>query len=111
MARNTQRGAASARPSYLLSGRRMLASLGCAIVASGATAIAVLHGGGNGAAEAARVAAPACAAVETGVAPPPEMPAAVLPPGTVVTSVRRRAGTTLVQGVVASPFRPRSSSS
>jgi hypothetical protein len=103
---NAQRGAGSSGPSFLLSGRRMLASLGCAIVASGATGIVVLHGGGNGTAEAARVAAPACASAEKGVAPPPEVPAAVLPPGTIVTSVRRpRSGTTMVNGVVASPFR------
>lgn len=84
----------------------MLAAIGCAIVAAGATGIVVLHGGGTRAAEAARVAAPPCASAETGVAPPAAVPAAVLPPGTIVTSVRRpRAGTTLVQGVVASPFR------
>ena len=87
MARNAQRGAVSPGPSLLLSGRRMLASLGCALIAVGAVTIVVLHGGGNGTAEAARVAAPACAAVERGISPPPEIPAAVLPPGTVVTSV------------------------
>lgn len=84
----------------------MLASLGCALVAAGAVTIVVLHGGGSGTAEAARVAAPACAAVERGIAPPPEIPAAVLPPGTVVTSVSHpRTGMTLLNGVVASPFR------
>ena len=106
MARNAQRGAGFPGPSFLPSGRRMLASLGCAIVASGATGMVVLHGGGNGTAEAAPQAAPACASAEKGVAPPREVPAAVLPPGTVVTAVRRpRAGTTVMQGVVASPFR------
>jgi hypothetical protein len=106
VARNAQRGAASPGPSLLLSGRRMLASLGCALVAAGAVTIVVLHGGGNGTAEAARVAAPACAAVERGIAPPPEIPAAVLPPGTVVTSVGHpRKGMTLVSGVVPSPFQ------
>jgi hypothetical protein len=84
----------------------MLASLGCVIVASGTTGIAVMHGGGNGTAEAARVAAPACASAEKGVAPPSGVPAAVLPPGTIVTSVRHpRSGMTVLNGVVASPFR------
>jgi hypothetical protein len=84
----------------------MLASLGCALVAAGAVGIAVLHGGGNGTAEAARVAAPACASVERGIAPPSQIPAAVLPPGAVVTSISHpRDGITLVNGVVASPFR------
>jgi hypothetical protein len=84
----------------------MLASLGCAIVASGATGIVVLHGGGNGTAEAAPVAAPTCASAAKRVAPPPEVPAAVLPPGTIVTSIGHpRPGTTMVNGVVASPFR------
>jgi hypothetical protein len=106
LARNAQRGAASPGPSLLLTGRRMLASLGCALIAAVAVGIVVLHGGGNGTAEAARVAAPSCASAERGIAPPPEVPAAVLPPGTVVTAVKRpRAGMTLVQGVVASPFR------
>ena len=106
MTENAQRGAGSPSPSFLLSGRRMLAALGCAIVASGATGIVFLHGGGNGTAEAARVAAPACASAEKGVAPPSEVPAAVLPPGTIVTSVQRpRSGMTMVNGVVASPFR------
>jgi hypothetical protein len=106
VARNLQRGAASPGPSLLLTGRRMLATLGCALIAAVAAGIVVLHGGGNGTAEAARVAAPSCASAERGVAPPPEIPAAVLPPGTVVTSVRRpRAGTTIVTGTLASPFR------
>jgi hypothetical protein len=84
----------------------MIASLGCMLIAAGAATVVVLHGGGNGTAEAARVAAPACAAVERGIAPPPEIPAAVLPPGTVVTSVSRpQKGMTLVNGVVASHFR------
>jgi hypothetical protein len=91
---------------FLLTGRRMLATLGCALIAAVATGIVVLHGGGNGTAKAAEVTAPSCASAERGVAPPPEVPAAVLPPGTIVTSVRRRrAGTTLVTGVVTSPFR------
>jgi hypothetical protein len=91
---------------FLLTGRRMLATLGCALIAAVATGIVVLHGGGNGTAEAAEVTAPSCASAEQGVAPPAEVPAAVLPPGTIVTSVQRpRAGTTLVTAVVASPFR------
>jgi hypothetical protein len=106
MIKHAQRGAASPGPSLLLTGRRMLASLGCALIAAVAVGIVVLHGGGSGTAEAARVAAPSCASAERGIAPPPEVPAAVLPPGTTVTSVKRpRAGMTLVQGVVASPFR------
>jgi hypothetical protein len=106
VARNAQRGVGSPGSSLLLSGRRMLAAFGCALIASGATGIVVLHGGGNGTAEAARVAAPACASAGKGVAPPSEVPAAVLPPGTIVTSVRHpQSGTTIVSGVVASPFR------
>ena len=97
MARNAQ---------FLLTGRRMLATLGCALIAVGAAGIVVLHGGGNGTAEAAEVTAPSCASAEPGVAPPAEVPAAVLPPGTTVTAVKHpRAGTTMLQGVVASPFR------
>jgi hypothetical protein len=64
----------------------MLVSLGCGVIAAGAVGVVVLHGGGNGTAEAARVAAPACPAVERGIAPLPEIPAAVLPSGTVVGS-------------------------
>jgi hypothetical protein len=106
VARNAQRRAGSPGPSFFLSRRRMLAALGCAIVALGATGTVVLNGGGKGTAEAAPVAAPACASAGTGVAPPPDVPAAVLPPGTIVTSVRHpRSGTTMVSGVIASPFR------
>ena len=106
MASNAQRGVSSPGPSFLLTGRRMLASLGCAVIAAGAAGIVVLHGGGSSSAEAARVAAPPCASAERGVAPPPDVPAAVLPPGTVVTQVSHpRAGMTLVNGVVSSPFR------
>lgn len=106
MRSNTQRGAASPGPSLLLTGRRMFASLCCALIAAVAVGIVVLHGGGSGTAEAARVAAPSCASAERGIAPPPGIPAAVLPPGTTVTAVTHpRAGMTLVQGIVASPFR------
>jgi hypothetical protein len=106
VARNAQRGATTPGPSPLLTGRRMLASLGCALVAAGAVGIVVLHGGGNQTAAAARVAAPPCASAERTTAPPAEIPAAVLPPGTVLTSVSHpRAGMTMVNGVVASPFR------
>jgi len=108
VARTAQRGAVSSPgPSPPLTGRRMLASLCCALIAAAGVSIAVMHGGGNGTAEAAaRVAAPACASVERGIAPPPEIPAAVLPPGTIVTSVERpQPGMTLVGGVVASSFR------
>jgi hypothetical protein len=106
VARNAQRGATTRGPSLLLSGRRILAALGCAIVASGATGIVFLHGGGDGTAQAARVAAPACASAKHGVVPPPEVPAAVLPPRTIVTSVRHpQSGTTMLTGIVASPFR------
>lgn len=107
MARNAQRGATSPGPSSPLTGRRMLAALCCAVLAAGVAGIVLLHGGGNGNAEAAtRVAAPECASVERGIAPPPEIPAAVLPPGTVVTEVKRpQAGMTLVNGVVSSSFR------
>jgi hypothetical protein len=86
----------------------MLAALCCALLAAAAVSIVVKHGGGNGAAEAAatQVRTPACASASTGVTPPPEIPAAVLPPGTVVTSIERpRSGLTLATGVVASPFR------
>jgi hypothetical protein len=86
----------------------MLASLCCALLAAVAVGIVVTHGGGNGAAEAAatRVNAPACASAPKGIPPPPEIPAAVLPPDTVVISVEHpRTGMTLLTGVIASPFR------
>ena len=84
----------------------MIATLGCVLIAASAAGIVVLHGGDHGTAEAAGVAAPACASAPKGVTPPSEVPAAVLPPGTVVIAVRHpRAGATLVEGVVASPFR------
>lgn len=108
MARDAQRGVGGPGPSSRYVGRRMLATFCCALLAMGAAGIVVTRGGGNGAAEAAatQVRTPACASVSKGVTPPPEIPAAVLPPGTVVMSVERpRRGTTLATGVVASPFR------
>jgi hypothetical protein len=90
-------------------GRRMLASACCIPLAAAAVGLVAVHGGGNGNAEAAatRVSAPACASVERGTtAPPPEISAAVLPPETVITSVKHpHPGMTLVNGVVAAPFR------
>ena len=90
-------------------GRRMLASACCIPLAAAAVGLVAVHGGGNGNAEAAatRVSAPACASVERGTtAPPPEISAAVLPPETVITSVKHpHPGMTLVNGVVAEPFR------
>ena len=87
----------------------MLATVCCLPLAAAVVGLVAVHGGGKGDAEAAapRVSAPACASEERGpTAPPPEISAAVLPPGTVITSVSRpRAGMTLVQGVVSSPFR------
>jgi len=108
VARDAQRGAGTPGPSFPLTGRRMLASLGCALLAAVAVGIVVMHGGGSGTAEAAatRVNVPACASASKGIPPPPDVPAAVLPPDTVVTSVEHpRSGMTLVTGVVASPFR------
>jgi len=90
-------------------GRRMLASACCIPLAAAAVGLVAVRGGGNGNAEAAatRVSAPACASVERGTtAPPPEISAAVLPPETVITSVKHpHPGMTLVNGVVAAPFR------
>ena len=90
-------------------GRRMLASACCIPLAAAAVGLVAVRGGGNGNAEAAatRVSAPACASVERGTtAPPPEISAAVLPPETVINSVKHpHPGMTLVNGVVAAPFR------
>ena len=107
MVRNAQPGTRRSRPALL--GRRVLATVCCLPLAAAVVGLVAVHGGGKGDAEAAapRVSAPACASEERGpTAPPPEISAAVLPPGTVITSVSRpRAGMTLVQGVVSSPFR------
>jgi hypothetical protein len=108
VARDVQRGAGSSGPLSPYLGRRMLAALCCALLAAVAVGIVVKHGGGNGAAEAAATQArtPACASAPKGVTPPPEIPAAVLPPGTVITSVDHpRSGITLVSGVVPLQFR------
>jgi hypothetical protein len=90
-------------------GRRMLAAACCIPLAAAAAGLVAVHGGGNGNAEAADtgVSAPACASVKGGTtAPPPGISAAVLPPETLITSVKHpRPGTTLVNGVVAAPFR------
>jgi hypothetical protein len=86
----------------------MLASVCCIPLAAAAVSLVAVHGGGKGAeAAAARVTAPVCASVERGpTAPPPEISAAVLPPATVITSVKHpRPGMTLVKGVVAASFR------
>ena len=86
----------------------MLASACCIPLAAAAVVIVAVHGGGSGNAEAAapRVTAPACASAKRGVAPPPEISAAVLPPETVITAVTHpQHGMTLVSGVVARPFR------
>ena len=97
------------RPPFPFIGRRMLAAACCTPLAAAAVGLVAVHGGGNGNAEAAapRISAPACASVERGtIAPPPEISAAVLPPETVITSVKHpRPGMTLVNGVVAAPFR------
>ena len=106
MTRNAQRGVASRGPSFLFSGRRLLAGLGCVLIAAGPAGVVLLHGGGDGTAAAARMAAPSCASPERAIALPSQVPGAVLPTGTVLTSVQHpRAGTTLVRGVVATPFR------
>jgi hypothetical protein len=93
----------------VLHGRRLLASACCIPLAAAALGIAAMHGGGNGIAKAAatRVSAPACASVrKEPISPPPEISAAVLPPETLITSVRHpHPGMTLVNGVVAAPFR------
>lgn len=86
----------------------MLAAACCIPLAAAAVGFVAVRGGGNGSAEAAatRISAPACASVERGTtAPPPQISAAVLPPETVITSVKHpRPGMTLVNGVVAAPF-------
>jgi hypothetical protein len=105
VARTAQRGI----PSLPSIGRRTLAAVCCIPLAAAALSLVAAHGGGNGSAEAAatRISAPACASVERGTtAPPPEISAAVLPPETVITSVKHpRPGMTLVYGVVSAPFR------
>ena len=85
----------------------MLAAACCIPLAAAAVGFVAVRGGGNGNAEAAatRVSAPACASVERGTTAPPQISAAVLPPETVITSVKHpRPGMTLVNGVVAAPF-------
>ena len=85
----------------------MLAGLVCALLAAVAVGFAAGQGRGkSGRPAVAASSGPGCARSAKAVGRPDEVPAAVLPPGTVLTSVARpRRGLTLVTGVVPSEFR------
>jgi hypothetical protein len=88
-------------------GRRAIAALCCVVLGSVAVGVAAGQGGANGArASSSSPHTPLCAQTSKVVARPSEVPAAVLPPQTVLTSVARPiAGMTLVTGVVPHEFR------
>jgi len=88
-------------------GRRAIAALCCAVLGCAAFGVAAGRGGGNGArASDSPLSTPPCAHMSKAVARPAEVPAAVLPPETVLTSVAHPiAGMTLVTGVVPDEFR------
>jgi hypothetical protein len=106
MVRIVFRGAGSTGPPPRI-GRKTLVLLCCLPLAAVAVGVALKHGGGNGAQAAAPPSkTPACAHVQKkAIARPAAVPAAVLPPGTVLTSVDRPVhGMTLVTGVVPQQF-------
>ncbi len=88
-------------------GRRALAVLCCAVPTAIAIGIAAGPSGGHGSrASAAPLEALPCAGAGSAVARPAAVPAAVLPPQTVLTSVARPGpGITLVTGVIPLQFR------
>jgi hypothetical protein len=88
-------------------GRRAIAALSCVVLGSVAVGVAAGQGGGNGArASSPSPNTPPCAQTSKVVARPAEIPGAVLPPQTVLTSVAHPvAGTTIVTGVIAQEFR------
>ncbi len=88
-------------------GRRVFAGLVCALLAAVAVGFAAgQNRGKSGRPAVAAPVGPGCARAAKAVGRPDEVPAAVLPPGTVLTSVvRSPGGVTLVTGVVPSEFR------
>lgn len=79
--------------------RRSIAAIACTTVAAVAVGVAAGQGGG-GASVAATPQVPACTHAGKAVGRPSAIPAAVFPPQTILTSVRRRHGLTVVSGVV-----------
>jgi hypothetical protein len=84
--------------------RRSIAAIACTAVAAVAVGVAAGQGGG-GASVAATPRVPACTHAGKAVSRPSAIPAAVLPPQTILTSVRRRHGLTVVSGVVQLTFQ------
>jgi hypothetical protein len=88
----------------LLLTRRSIAAAACTAVA--AVAVGVAAGQGGGASDPVPAAsAPACAHASKPIARPNEIPAALLPPRTVLTGARRQHGLTFVSGVVPLTFQ------
>ena len=89
------------------SGRRVIAGLCCAALAAVAVGVAAAQSGkSDGRASSSPPSGPACAQAGKAIARPAEVPAAVVPPQTTLTSVTHpRGGTTLVTGVVPLQFR------
>ena len=88
----------------LLLTRRSIAAAACTAVA--AVAVGVAAGQGGGASDAvAAASAPACAHASKPIGRPNEIPAALLPPRTVLTGARRQHGLTFVSGVVPLTFQ------
>ena len=88
-------------------GRRAIAALCCVVLGSVAVGVAAGQSGGSGArASGSPLSTPPCSHTSKAVARPAEVPAAVLPPETVLTSVAHPiGGMTLVTGVVPHEFR------
>jgi hypothetical protein len=84
--------------------RRSIAAAACTAVAAVAVGVAAGQGGGpSDAVPAAK--APACAHASKPIGRPNEIPAALLPPRTVLTGARRQQGLTFVSGVVPLTFQ------
>jgi hypothetical protein len=83
--------------------RRSVAATACTAVAAVAVGVAAGHGGGGAGTATAR--APACAKAGRAVARPTAIPANVLPPRTILTSVRQRHGVTFAGGVAGLSFQ------
>lgn len=88
-------------------GRRVIAGLCCAALAAVAVGVAAGQSGkSDGRASSSPPSSPACAHAGKAIARPSEVPAAVVPPQTTLTSVAHpRSGTTLVTGIVPLQFR------
>jgi hypothetical protein len=89
-------------PAPLLN-RRSIAAIACTAVA--AIAVGVAAGQGGGAADTATAQAPACAKAGRTVVRPTAIPANVLPPRAILTSVRQYRGVTSASGVAALTFQ------